>query len=79
LLEVTGCLVWAPLEALAACGDYEPETDKQLFAGSGAVLQILPGTCFICWPTDAHKACRDTGTHSSYHKAVLKLPLAVGK
>lgn len=79
LLEGTECLAWAPVDTLAACGDYEPEKDKQMFAGSGAILQILPGTCFICWPNDAHKACRDTGTHSTYRKAVLKLPLVEGK
>lgn len=73
LLEGTETVVWNDIRNLKESIPYDGEKDKVIYAGEGNIMTILPGTCYICWPEDGHKACRHTEQAAHYRKAVIKL------
>lgn len=75
LLEGTETVVWSDISALRPSVPYDPEKDKTMFTGEGCNMTLLPGTCYVCWPEDGHKACRHTEQPAHYRKAVIKLTL----
>lgn len=75
LLEGVETVVWNDISALQLSVPYDPEKDKAMYVGEGCSMAIKPGTIYVCWPEDGHKACRHTGQPSHYRKAVIKLPL----
>jgi len=75
LLEGAETVVWSDISALRVSVPYDPKKDKTIFAGAGCSMTLLPGTCYVCWPEDGHKACCHTGQSTHYRKAVIKLTL----
>lgn len=75
LLEGSETVVWADTETLEETIPYDGVKDKVMYAGPGSVLEVKPGMCYLCWPHDAHKACRCSGTPGWFRKAVIKLSL----
>lgn len=75
LLEGSETVVWADAATLAETVPYDAVKDKVMYAGPGGILEIKPGMCYLCWPHDAHKACRCTGQPGPFRKAVIKLLL----
>jgi YhcH/YjgK/YiaL family protein len=75
LLEGTETVVWSDISALRPSIPYDPEKDKAMYAGEGCCMTLRPGTCYVCWPEDGHKACRHTERPVHFRKAVIKLPL----
>jgi YhcH/YjgK/YiaL family protein len=76
LLEGSEVILWADADALEESVPYDSEKDKVLYRGEGSPVAIRPGMCYICWPHDAHKACRHLDGPTTYRKAVIKLELA---
>lgn len=75
LLEGTETVVWGDISTLRPSVPYDPEKDKAMYAGEGCSMTLRPGTCYIFWPEDGHKACRHIGRPAQCRKAVIKLPL----
>ncbi len=75
LLEGEETVVWRDISALQLSVPYDVKTDKAMYVGKGCCMTILPGTSYICWPEDGHKACRHIGEATHYRKAVIKLLL----
>lgn len=75
LLEGEETVVWSDISDLRPSVPYDSEKDKAMYAGEGCGMTLRPGTCYVCWPEDGHKACRHTGQPARYRKAVIKLPL----
>lgn len=75
LLEGAELVVWNDISNLKLSVAYNPESDKALYVGEGCGITLLPDTCYICWPEDAHKACRHMDQPMHYRKAVIKLPI----
>lgn len=75
LLEGEETLVWSDISTLILSVPYDQEKDKAMYTGEGCSMILRPGTCYVCWPEDGHKACRHTGQPTYYRKAVIKLPL----
>lgn len=75
LLEGLETVVWADIRDLKESIPYNDQTDKVMYAGEGCVMNLLPGTCYFCWPEDAHKACRHQHIPGHFRKAVIKLEL----
>lgn len=75
LLEGHETVVWADLDSLEETVPYDGGKDKAMYAGPGSVLEVAPGMCYLCWPHDAHKACRCSGEPGPFRKAVIKLAL----
>ena len=75
LLDGAETVEWASAETLTETVAYDESKDKVMYAGKGSLVEICPGMCYVCWPCDAHKACRNTGTLTTYRKAVIKLEL----
>lgn len=74
LLEGEETVMWCDISALQPSVAYDPEKDKAMYAGEGCSMTLQPGTCYVCWPEDGHKACRHIGQSTHYRKAVIKLP-----
>lgn len=75
LLEGSETVVWADAETLTETVPYDAGKDKVMYAGPGSILEVKPGMCYLCWPHDAHKACRCIGEPGTFRKAVIKLEL----
>lgn len=75
LLEGYETVVWRNISALQPSVPYDSKTDKAMYTGDGCSMTVRPGTCYIFWPEDAHKACRHIGQSSHYRKAVIKLKI----
>lgn len=75
LLEGLETIVWADIRSLQESVPYDGQKDKVMYTGEGSVLNLLPGTCYFCWPADGHKACRHQDTPAHFRKAVIKLEL----
>ncbi|MGC6176905.1 YhcH/YjgK/YiaL family protein [Lacrimispora sp. 38-1] len=75
LLEGTETMVWSDISNLQLSDPYDPEKDKAMYVGEGCAVTLQSGTCYVCWPEDGHKACRNTGQPTYYRKAVIKLLL----
>lgn len=75
LLEGCETVIWADTAGLAETVAYDTDKDKVMYAGCGSAVQIRPGMCYVCWPHDAHKACRHTTEPEEYKKAVIKLKI----
>ncbi|BCN29772.1 YhcH/YjgK/YiaL family protein [Anaeromicropila herbilytica] len=73
LLEGNESVVWNDISMLQPSVPYDPEKDKAMYNGEGCSMTLQPGTCYICWPEDGHKACRHIGQPTHYRKAVIKL------
>lgn len=73
LLEGSETVIWADTATLTETVPYNAETDKVMYTGPGSALDIRPGMCYVCWPYDAHKACRHQTQTAEYRKAVIKL------
>lgn len=73
LLEGQETIEWADIDRLKAVVGYDEGTDKEMYQGSGTVMTVHQGQCYICWPYDGHKACRHTEVSHHYRKAVIKL------
>jgi len=75
LLEGEETVVWSDISALQPSVLYDPKKDKAMYVGEGCSMVLRPGTCYVCWPEDGHKACRHTGQPAQCRKAVIKLSL----
>lgn len=75
LLQGDETVVWADIADLTETEAYNSDTDKAMYAGEGSAVGIRPGMCYICWPHDAHKACRHAAQPAQYRKAVIKLEI----
>jgi len=75
LLDGGETVVWADAAALTETMPYDADKDKVMYAGPGSILEVKPGMCCLCWPHDAHKACRCSGEPGTFRKAVIKLEL----
>ena len=75
LLEGEETIVWNDLSDLICSAPYDEERDKAMYSGDGCVMTIRPGTCYICWPEDGHKACRHIHQQTRFRKAMIKLLL----
>lgn len=75
LLQGDETVVWADIADLTETEAYNSDTDKAMYAGEGSAVGIRPGMCYICWPHDAHKACRHAVQPAQYRKAVIKLEI----
>ena len=75
LLEGLETIVWADIRDLKESIPYDSQKDKVMYAGEGCIMNLLPGTCYFCWPEDAHKACRHQSAPGHFRKAVIKLEL----
>jgi uncharacterized protein, YhcH/YjgK/YiaL family len=75
LLEGEETVVWNDISTLVESVPYDQEKDKVMYSGEGSHITIRPGTCYVCWPEDGHKACRHMGQPTHYRKAVIKLPI----
>lgn len=73
LLEGSETVIWADIANLTETVPYNEEKDKIMYTGPGSIVEIRPGMCYICWPHDAHKACRHQDQAVEYRKAVIKL------
>lgn len=75
LIEGAEEIVWAPIDKLDVSEAYIPEKDIELLKGSGTIIKIKPGTCYILLPDDGHLACGHTSEQSEYSKLIIKLPI----
>jgi YhcH/YjgK/YiaL family protein len=75
LMEGEETVVWSDISTLQLSMPYDPEKDKAMYVGEGSSMTLRPGTCYVCWPEDGHKACRHTVQPTCYRKAVIKLTL----
>lgn len=73
-------VAWNDISELKTTEDYDSEKDKEMLSGASEHLfTVTEGMCWIAFPHDAHKACRDTGKRRMYKKIVMKLPLNENK
>lgn len=68
-------VIWADIDTLTPTVPYDSAKDKIMLAGPGVPVRIDPGMCYVCWPHDAHKACRCLAEPGPFRKAVIKLAI----
>ena len=76
ILEGQETVGWAETGSLQESVSYDEEKDKVMYAGEAAQCNVIKaGMFWAAFPEDAHKACRQTDTQTSYRKIVMKLPV----
>lgn len=66
-------LEWNTPSKLDIVRPYDADKDVQLYRGNGMCMTVKPGTFYILFPEDAHKACCHQTIPTEYVKVVLKL------
>mgnify|MGYP002859837717 CR=1 FL=1 len=77
MLEGSEEVIWEETAALAESLPYDAERERALYHGEVKhVFTIEAGMAWVAFASDAHKACKHTGTTPrNYLKVVMKLPL----
>lgn len=68
-------MAWAHVQETEVTNEYDEDSDLYFVSGPSTSLTIKPGTFYIMYPSDAHKAGCHNEFVKTYKKVVVKLPV----
>lgn len=69
-------MAWAHIQELEATVPYDQDKDCGFFEGEGTTVSVKPGSFYILFPSDGHKAGCHREDQKHYRKIIVKIPVA---